>query len=221
MKPFVANDEIARQSYLVSRTVLRAVIERYSTIDALSTWTLGVTGLASGFLFTNLLILAKVIKPQGITWILACFVVSLVLGLLEKLLAIHLEYAAKVDEQVIRQLQVVIDTLVAGSGNETKGIQSNVSFQQLPERICKKVYDEIVQIVENAITELRTGLPWPFSYFTVRAIKASETDDILYGLKLAGHFFFAQLVLLTLQLLALIVALGGATCNRIYHPALQ
>jgi hypothetical protein len=76
---------------------------------------------------------------------------------------------------------------------------------------------EIVSILENAITELRTGLPWPFSYFTVRAIKVSETDDILYGLKLAGWFFFAQLSLLTLQLIALIVALGGATCNLIAH----
>jgi len=205
VKPFQPNKETAKQSYLLSRTVFRAVIDRYSTIDTLSTWTLGATGLAAGLAIKDL---SLMLKPGGLHWILGCFILSAFAGLIQKILAIYLEYVAKVDDQVNAQFQLALDSLIVRSGFEIKNLDPKVPIElQLSDATCKNIYSDIRKILDDVVTELRTGLPWPFKTLTVLAMKTSETDDILYGLKRAGKFFLSQLLLLNVQLLLLIFAL--------------
>jgi hypothetical protein len=114
----------------------------------------------------------------------------------------------EVDDQVNAQFQLALDSLIVRSGFEIKNLDPKVPIElQLSDATCKNIYSDIGKILDDVIAELRTGLPWPFKTLTVLAIKKGETDDILYGLKLAGNFLLVQLLLLNVQLLLLIIAL--------------
>lgn len=188
--------------------MIRAVIDRYPALDTLSTWTLGATGLAAVFLFTNYEKLSAYLKPGAISCILGLFIVSILAGLFQKFYAVRLECISKLDDQVTAQATAAFNSLATRSALE-KGIQVQINLPielQLPAEICREIYGQIGAIVETAMTEFKNSAPWPFSRFIQSGIDASKTN-ILHGLKLGNTLFFRQFIALIVQLVALVLTL--------------
>jgi hypothetical protein len=208
MKPFRPDDYLANHSYFVTRTLIRSVIDRYPTLDTLSTWALGATAVGAAFLLTNLDKLNTYLKPVAISWILWLFVASIVAGLVQKFYAMRVESISKLDDQLTAQLTSAINSLAVHAGSEAK-VALNFNFpieHQLPTATCQKIYDQTETIVKTAMTEFKDGAPWPFSHFIQAGIEAAKTD-VLSGLKLGYNWFAYELVALFVQLAALILTL--------------
>jgi hypothetical protein len=208
MKPFRQDDYVANHSYFVTRTLIRSVIDRFPKLNTLSTWTLGATGLAAVFLFTNLEKLNTYLKPVAISWILWLFVASIVAGLVQKFYAMRVESISKLDDQLTAQLISAFNSLAIHAGSEAK-IALNLNFpieHQLPAETCQKIYDQTATIVATAMTEFQSSSPWPFSHFVQAGIDAAKTD-VLHGLKLGYKWFTCELVALFVQLAALVLTL--------------
>lgn len=120
MKPFPKDDYVAAHSFLVARAIFRGTLGSYSTPDTLSTWVLGATGLAVGFLFTNFEKLSNFLKPAGIAWVLWLVVVSVGAGLVQKYYAMRAEFFCKGFDAISTQVMAALNSLILRSGYEAQ-----------------------------------------------------------------------------------------------------
>ncbi len=183
MKRSSLDDYIGIRTYYVARAVFRSVIDRYTTLDTLSTWTLDVTGLAVGFLFTNLEKVNNFLR------------------------------ASKFDDQFTSQLRDTINLLALRAGHEAKvAVDINLFDLQLPASSIQKIDEQLIKIREEVQKEYLESVPPPYSALMKRAIEAYNRDP-LSVLKRAHSDYMWQFVTLTVQLLTLFLALLIASVN--------
>lgn len=204
MKPSVANDYLADHSYFVSRALFRGIIDRYISVDTFSTWTLGATGLAAGFLFSNFEKLSTILKPWALAWTIGLLALSAAMGLVQKHFALRVESFSKVDDQVTAQLLAAFNSLAIRAGFENK-IRIDVAVPiefQLPQPTCETIYKQRAEILEIALTEFQNGSPWPMRG-RIRKARIASQKDVLFGIKQATRWFLRQSQALAFQLIAL------------------
>ena len=198
--------------------MLRAIIDRYPSLDTLSTWTLGATGIAAAFVLTNFDKISSFVTPGAISAILGLFTVSAVAGVIQKFYAVRLECISKLDDQVMAQVTAAVNSLAARSALQ-RGVHLQINLPlelQLPSDACREIYGQIDTIVGVAVNEFKNSAPPPFSHLIERGIQASKSN-VLHGLQLGNRLFFYQFIALIAQLVALISTLVVTSLNLQWH----
>ena len=108
------DDHRARNAYFLARGICRSVIDRFPTLENFPTlslgtarqasredavWTSGATGVAVGFLLTDLEKVSTFLRPRGVPWILGLLAASITVRILLKLFAVRMESGSKFYDQ--------------------------------------------------------------------------------------------------------------------------